>query len=106
LVEIKDPKTGQTTLTTRIDKTTRIEALRIVRDVVGHVQPKVAATEVNVHQTNQVANLSTAETTEERMARLRKLADEHNLLPAEVSGVPESVDKGEEDDDEEDEDEE
>jgi len=106
LVEVKDPTTGKTKLMTREDKTTRIEALRIVRDVIGHVQPKVPTTEVNVNQTNQIANLSTAETTEERLARLRKLADEAYQLPPEVAGVPSNVDKGEDDDDGEDEEEE
>lgn len=99
LVTYKDPKTGKEKLREREDKTTRIEAVKIVAELVKNVQPKAPATEVNVNQTTQVANLSAAETTEERMRRLRKMAAEHNQLPPEVAGVPESIDKGDQDDD-------
>ena len=51
-----------------------------------------------------------AETVEERMKRLRKQAQEHNLLPAQTAAVPDYIDAGEDapeddgdDDDEEDE---
>ena len=107
LVEIGDPKVGKTKIVEQPDKTTRLEAQRIVKDLVVGTQPKSPIAEVNVHQTNQVANLSNAETTEERMDRLRKRAAEANLLPAEVAAVPGYLDRDEEpeDDDEGDEEE-
>lgn len=106
LVEIQDPQTGKKKHVTRPDKTTRIEAMRLVTDMIGKVQPKAPLAEVNVNQNMQVANLSAAETTEERLRRLRKKAQEHNQLPPEVAGVPESIDRGDEDDDGDDDDEE
>ena len=105
LVEIQDPNTGKKKHVTRPDKTTRIEAMRLVTDMIGKVQPKAPLAEVNVSQNMQVANLSAAETTEERLRRLRKQAAEHNLLPPEVAGVPESIDRGDKDDDGDDDDE-
>ena len=107
LVEIGDPKVGKTKIVKQADKTTRLEAQRIVKDLVVGMQDKVPMAEVNVTQTNQVANLSNAETTEERMDRLRKRAAEANLLPAEVAAVPGYLDRDEEpeDDDEGDEEE-
>jgi len=103
LVEISDPNTGKKKHVTRPDKTTRIEAMRIVTSLVRESQPKGPLAEVNVNQNMQVANLSSAETTEERMRRLRKQAEEFNKLPPEVAGVPDSIDRGDgEDDDDED----
>lgn len=99
LVTYKDPKTGKEKLREREDKTTRIEALKIVTELVKNSQPKGPMVEVNTHQTTQIANMSAAETTEERLRRLRKSAHEFNLLPPEVAGVPTAIDKGEEPDD-------
>jgi hypothetical protein len=107
LVEVNDDKTGKKKVVTQDDKTTRLEASRIVKDIIVAKQPKQPLAEINVNQTNQVANLSMAETTEERMDRLRKRAAAENLLPAEVAAVPGYLDRDEEpeegDDDEEDE---
>jgi hypothetical protein len=106
LVEINDSNTGKKKIVKQDDKTTRLEASRIVKDIIVSKQPKGPMVEVNNNQTNQVANLSAAETTEERMDRLRKRAAEENLLPAEVAAVPGYLDRDEEpkeDDDEEDE---
>ena len=96
LVEINDTNTGKKRIVKQEDKTTRLEANRIVKDIIVSKQPKGPIAEVNVHQTNQVANLSTAETTEERMDRLRKKAAAENLLPAEVAAVPGYLDRDEE----------
>jgi hypothetical protein len=109
LVEINDGNTGKKKVIKQDDKTTRLEASRIVKDIIVAKQPKGPIAEVNVNQTNNTAVLSTAETTEERMDRLRKRAAEENLLPAEVAAVPgyldrdEEPDNGDEDDDEDDE---
>lgn len=107
LVEITDPKTNRKKVVKQPDKTTRIEGVRLMNDLIGKMQPKGPLVEVNNTQTNQVANLSAAETTEERMSRLRKQAQEHNLLPPEVAAVPAHIDQDMdvEDDDEEDEEE-
>jgi hypothetical protein len=104
LVEVPNPKTGKKKIVEREDKTTRLEANRLVKDLIVAVTPKGPLIENNINQTNQVANLTSGvETNEERMRRLRKQAQEHNLLPPEVKGVPASIDSGieEEDDDEE-----
>jgi hypothetical protein len=109
LVEVNDITTGKKKVIKQDDKTTRLEASRIVKDIIVSKQPKGPVAEINVNQTNQVANLSAAETTEERMDRLRKKAAEENLLPAETAAVPEYLDRDEdpeEEDDEEDDDEE
>jgi hypothetical protein len=104
LVEVPNGQTGKKKVVRQVDKTTRLEANRLVKDLIVAVQPKGAPVEVNVNQTNQVANLSAGtETNEERLRRLRKKAEEYNQLPPEVSGVPDSIDSGEEDDDEEEE---
>jgi hypothetical protein len=109
LVEVNDGKTGKKKVIEQDDKTTRLEASRIVKDVIVAKQPKVPLVENNINNTNQVATLSVAETTEERMDRLRKRAAEENLLPAEIAAVPGYLDRDEEpeekDDDEEPEDE-
>lgn len=105
LVEINDSNTGKKKVVKQDDKTTRLEASRIVKDIIVAKQPKGPIAEVNVNQTNQVANLSAAETTEERMDRLRKRAAEENLLPAEVAAVPGYLDRDEEPEDDDDEDE-
>jgi hypothetical protein len=104
VLEYTDPKTQKKTFKKVEDKTTRLEAVRLVKDIIIGLQPKQAPVEVNVQQTNQVANLSTAETTEERMRRLRLKAQEHNLLPPEVAAVPASIDRGDDEDDDEEED--
>ena len=115
LVEKKDSKTGKITVVKVEDKTTRLEAMRVFTSLAASLQPKGPAVEVNVSQTNQTANLSGAETNEERFRRLRKKADEHNLLPPETAAVPTyiddesapevNIDDDEEDDDDEEEEE-
>ena len=99
LVEVPDGNTGKNKVVKQDDKTTRLEASRIVKDIIVAKQPKVPMVEVNNNQTNQVAVLSTAETQEERMDRLRKRAAAENLLPAEVAAVPGYLDRDEEPDD-------
>jgi hypothetical protein len=106
LVEVKNSKTGKTDVVEMTDKTTRLEAMRVLNSLMIGLQPKSPQVEVNVAQTNQTANLSGAETYEERLGRLRKKAQEHNELPPLVAGVPkyldEGSDEGDEDGDEED----
>lgn len=104
LVEHKDQKTGKVKVISVMDKTTRLEAMRLVNSLVASLQPKGPLAEVNVQQTTQVAALSAGggETTEERFRRLRAKAAEANRLPAEVRGVPEYIDQGRDDDDDED----
>ena len=99
LVEVNDAKTGTKKVVTQEDKTTRLEASRIVKDIIVAKQPKAPLVENHLSQTNQVANLSACETTEERMDRLRKKAAEENLLPAEVAAVPGYLDRDEDPDD-------
>jgi hypothetical protein len=110
LEEIPDRLTGKMKVVRRPDKNTRLEGLRIVADLVGKMQPKAPMAEVNVSQNVQVANLSSAETPEERFRRLRRQQQEFNALPPEVAAVPRSIDSGAPEDeegvDEEDEDEE
>lgn len=93
LVEMPDGNTGKKKVVKQDDKTTRLEASRIVKDIIVAKQPKAPIAEVNVNQTNQVANLSAAETYEERLARLRKQAQEQNMLPAETIAMPDELDK-------------
>lgn len=107
LVMKKNLKTGKDEYVTVEDKTTRLEGARLVRDLIVGLQPKGPGVAVNVTQTNQTANIGSAETTEERMKRLRAQAQAHNLLPPQVSAVPEYIDQGEDSpDDEHDEDDE
>lgn len=106
LVEITDHRTNKKRVIRQPDKTTRIEGVRLMNDLIGKVQPKQPLVEVNNTQTNQIANISAAETMEERLARLRKQAQEHNLLPPEVAAVPVHVDQDVEMDDDEEEDDE
>ena len=112
LVEVNDSKTGKKKVVTQEDKTTRLEASRIVKDIIVAKQPKAPLVENNLNNSTkvQVATLSTAETPEERMDRLRKRAAEENLLPAEIAAVPGYLDRDEEppnkDDDDGDDDEE
>lgn len=105
LVEQKDLKTGKVKIVTVEDKTTRLEAVKVLNALIAGLQPKGALMEQTIIQTNQTATLTSGETNEERFARLRKRAQEHNALPAEVAAVPEYIDAGEDaEDDEEDED--
>lgn len=107
LVEQKDSRTGKVKVVRVEDKTTRLEAFRAYTNLVSNLQPKQAPVEVNVNQTNQQANVvSKSETFEERMRRLRQKAQEHNLLPPAVAGVPDYIDAGEDNDDGDDEDDE
>lgn len=96
MVEYTDSKTGKKKTKEVEDKTTRLEAVRVVNALIGSLQPKQAPVEVRVSQTNQMAAIGSAETMEERLARLRRKAEEANLLPAETIGVPDYIDKDEE----------
>jgi hypothetical protein len=102
IVEIKNPKTGLMEPTVQPDKITRIEAVKLVRGMYEATLPKTPAVEVKVNQsnTNQTAVLSSCETTEERIRRLKKQAAEFNLLPPLVTGTPVAIDKGFDPDDE------
>jgi hypothetical protein len=102
----KNLKTGKDEYVTVEDKTTRLEGTRLVRDLVIGMQPKTPMVAIQNNQTNQTSvPIGSAETYEERLRRLRAKAKDFNLLPAEVSAVPDSVDSpDEEDDDEDDED--
>jgi transcriptional regulator with XRE-family HTH domain len=100
LVEVSDPKTGKKRSVKREDKVTRLEALRIVNTLISSLQPKAPMIENNISQTNQVAHLSAAETTEDRLRRLRDKARAFNALPPEVAGVPDAIDAGGSADDE------
>lgn len=107
----KNLKTGKDEYVTVEDKTTRLEGARLVRDLVIGMQPKGPMVAIQNNQNNQpVVQMGSAETTEERMRRLRKQAQEHNLLPSQTTAVPDYIDAGEDapeddgdDDDEEDE---
>lgn len=99
IVEQPNEKTGRKNHVRIEDKTTRLEAVRLVKDLVIGMQPKGPAVAVNVNQTNQTANIGSAETVEERMRRLRARAQEHNLLPPKVAAVPQAIDAGMDDDD-------
>lgn len=106
LVEKKDEKTGKVKVITVADKTTRIEAMKVMTSLITALQPKAPSAQVNVQQTNQTAVISSSETNEERFRRLRKKADEFNALPPQVAAVPDHIDAGRDaDDDGEDEDE-
>jgi len=98
-IERVNAKTGLKEYIKEADKTTRLEGARLVKDLVIGMQPKQPAVAVNVNQTNQTANIGTAETLEERMRRLRSKAQAHNLLPPEVSAVPALIDQKIQDDD-------
>ena len=105
LVERKNAKTGRTTVVKMDDKTTRLEALRVLNSLASNLQPKTPMVQTNVIQTNENSATSGSETNEERFRRLRKKAAEHNLLPPEVAAVPGYIDADEDapdDDDEED----
>jgi len=102
LVEVKNEKTGKTNVVRMEDKITRLEAMRVLNSIVATQQPKGPLVENNFNPVNQIANMSGAETYEERLSRLRKKAEEHNLLPPEVIGVPKEIDAGDDDDDEDD----
>lgn len=104
LVEMGESKTGRKRVVEVEDKTTRLEAVRVVNSLIAGLQPKQAPVAVNVQQNNQQANLGGSETFEERLRRLRKQADEHKLLPPEVAGTPDYIDAGESADGDEDDD--
>lgn len=102
LVLKKNLKTGKEEHVTVEDKTTRLEGARLVRDLVAAVQPKGPGVAVQVNNNNQpTIQLGSAETTEERMKRLRAQAQAHNLLPPQVTAVPDYIDQGEDSPDDE-----
>jgi hypothetical protein len=101
-IERPNAKTGGVDRTYEPDKITRLEAVKVFGTLYGSTQPKTpgVAVQVNQHNTQQNATLSAAETTEERMRRLKAAAAQHNLLPPVVTGVPDAIDKGFDPDDE------
>lgn len=97
LVEKKDAKTGKVKVITVADKTTRLEALKVLNAFSQTMQPKTPMIQNNVSATAQAAanaSVTAAETTEERFKRLREKAAAHNALPPEVAGVPDYIDAG------------
>lgn len=76
------------------DKITQLEAVRVMGGLIQSATPKVPGVAVNVQQNNQTAVLSSTETNEERLRRLRQLQKEHNKLPPEVIGTPALIDSG------------
>jgi hypothetical protein len=107
LVIKKNLKTGKEEHVLVDDKTTQLEGMRLMKDLVIGMQPKTPMVAIQNNQNNNpTVTVGSSETNEERVRRLRKQAQEHNLLPAQVSAVPEWVDEGEDaPDDEHDEDE-
>ena len=93
-IERPNAKTGGKDYIKEPDKITRLEALKVLNGMVMSTQPKVPMLQQNITQTNQTAVLSSAETPEERIRRLRKQASEHNLLPPVVAAVPKFIDEG------------
>ena len=102
ITSVKNHKTGMMENVLVEDKTTRLEAGRLVKDLVIGMQPKTPMVAIQNNQTNQVATMSATESNEERLARLRKKAQEHNLLPPEVAAVPDYIDAGGDAEDDED----
>jgi hypothetical protein len=107
LVEKTDRK-GKKVTVREPDKTTRLEALKLVRSLIADMQPKAPLIENHNSNTNQTALIvpQGAETNEDRLRRLRSMAKKHNELPPEVAAVPEYIDAGEDEDDDDDDDEE
>ena len=99
ITSVKNHKTGQMENVLVEDKTTRLEAGRLVKDLVIGMQPKTPMVAVQMNQNNQPATMSATESNEERLRRLRKQAQEHNLLPAAVAAVPDYIDAGGDEDD-------
>lgn len=104
-IDVKQAKTGLTVSQQVEDKITRLEALKVYTGLLTASQPKVPQIVNNNSNSVQTAVLSSAETTEERMRRLKEQARQHNLLPPVVIGVPELIDKGFDPDDNDGEDE-
>ena len=102
ITSIKNSKTGLMEDVLVEDKTTRLEAGRLVKDLISVTQPKVPQVAIQNNQNMPVATMSLHENNEERMRRLRKQAQDYNLLPAEVAAVPTYLDvKGADEDEEE-----
>jgi hypothetical protein len=92
----KNLKTGKDEYVRVDDRTTQLEGARLVRDLVIGMQPKTPMVAIQNNQTNQpIVTVGATETVEERMKRLRKQAQEYNLLPAQVAAVPTYIDEGE-----------
>lgn len=108
LVEQKDSKTGKIKVVKMEDKTTRIEAVRLVTSLAATLMPKVPTFQNNVTATAQAAatTVTASETNEERFRRLQERAKAFNALPPKVAGVPDYIDAGGNADDEDDDDEE
>jgi len=97
IVRVKNSKTGKEEDIQVDDKSTQLDASRVVKELMIGLQPKSPVAVVNNNQQNNNATvvMSKAETTEERLARLRKKAAEANLLPAETAAVPDHLDRDE-----------
>lgn len=95
LVEQKDSKTGKIKVVKMEDKTTRIEAVKLVTTLAATMQPKVPTIQNTVSATAQAATTVTAsETNEERFRRVQEKAKAFNALPPKVAAVPEYIDAG------------
>lgn len=103
VMSLKNKKTGLMEDVLVEDKTTRLEAGRLVKDLVAVMQPRGPVVAIQNNQNMPIATMSATESNEERMRRLRRQAQDFNLLPAEVAAVPAYLDvKGAEDDGDED----
>ena len=100
-VDRKNPRTGLMEPVQEPDKITRTEAVKVFGTLYATTQPKVPGVNVQVSQQNhnQTAVLSSSETVEERMKRLRAKQAEHNLLPPVTVAVPDFIDEGRRPDD-------
>lgn len=104
LVEVKDEKTGKVRVEKMQDKTTQLEAIRVLTGLMAAQIPKAPVVEQKIVQTTQVAAIqSSTETNEDRIRRIRSQAQQFNQLPPEVAAVPDRIDRGIEDEDEEEE---
>ena len=103
IIEVPDARTGRRKAIEVDDKTVQLEAVKASISLISAVQPKAPPVAVNVNQ-NNLTSLSSAETMEERMSRLRRQAEEENRRPPEIAGVPDSIDRDEYPDEDEDED--
>lgn len=95
-VEINDQKTGKKKIVEKPDRTTQLEATRVIKDIIVGIQPKAPLIAQKVQQTNTTQSatiISKSETVEDRMRRLRAKAQQHNQLPPETAGVPEHIDQ-------------
>lgn len=103
VISVKNKNTGQNEDVEVEDKITRLEAMRVVKELYSSTMPKAPGVALQVNQNNTPQNLAPTvgrgETPEERMRRIRNQQMQHNLLPPEVAGVPKHIDAGYDPDD-------